>query len=147
MMPKPPALPCRDDILVENGDASPKSCLPFVEMCSPSAAGGLLSTGEAFTATRTTLNKSPLRFYSTEETDSKTNWSTRILYVSYDSNFLSAAYSFRMVIETKSGENRMFDPGGSQGRLRACPCLGSWRVCFVVKLFVLEQLGEAAALF
>ena len=42
----------------------------------------------------------------------------------------------------------MFDPGGSQGRLRACPFLGSWRVCFVrVKLFVLEQLGEVAALF
>ena len=41
----------------------------------------------------------------------------------------------------------MFDPGGFQGRLRACPFLGTWRVCFVVKLFVLEQLGEAAALF
>ena len=60
---------------------------------------------------------------------------------------LPDAYSFRMVIETKSGENKMFDPGGSQGRLRACPFLGSWRVCFVVRLFVLEQLGEAVALF
>ena len=42
----------------------------------------------------------------------------------------------------------MFDPRGSQGRLRACPFLESRRVCFVmVKLFVLEQLGEAVALF
>ena len=147
MMAEPSALPCRDDILVENGDASPKSCLLLLEMRSSSAAGGLLPTGEAFSATRTTLNKPPLRFYSTEETDSKTNWRTRILYVLYDSNFLPAAYSFRMVIETKSGKNRMFDPGGSQGRLRACPFLGSWRVCIVVKSFVLEQLGEAAALF
>ena len=128
IMAEPPALPCRDDILVENGDASPKSCLPFLEMRSPSAAGGLLPTCEAFTAIRTTFNKPPLRFYSTEETGSKTNWRTPILYVSYDSNFLPAAYPFRMVIETKSGENRMFDPGGSQGRFRACPFLGSWRV-------------------
>ena len=68
--------------------------------------------------------------------------------MSYDSNFLPAAYSFRMVIETKSGENRMFDPGGSQGRFRACPFLESRRVCFVMlKSFVLEQLGEAVALF
>ena len=128
MMAEPPALLCRDDVLVENGDASPKSCLPFLEMYSPSAAGGLLPTGEAFTATRTTFKKPPLRFCSTEEMDSKTKWRTQILYVSYDSNFLPAACSFRMVIETKSRENRMFDPGGSQGRLRACPFLGSWRV-------------------
>ena len=121
IMAEPPALPCRDDSLVENSDASPKSCLPFLEIRSPSAAGGLLPTSEAFTATRTTLNKPPLRFYSTEETDSKTNWRTQILFVSYDSNFNPAACSFRMSIETKSGENRMFDPGGSQGRLRACP--------------------------
>ena len=25
-------------------------------------------------------------------------------------------------------ENRTFDPGGSQGHLRACPILGPWRV-------------------
>ena len=132
MMAEPPALPCRDDVLVENGDTSPKSCLPFLEMRSPSAAGGLLPTGEAFTTTRTTFNKPPLRFYSTEETNSKTKWRTRNGEVfSYDSNFLPAAYSFRrMVIETKSGENRVFDPGDSQGRLRACPFLGSWRVLF-----------------
>ena len=128
MMAEPPALPCRDGILVENGDVLPKSCLTFLEMRSPSAAGGLLPTGEAFSATRTILNKPPLRFYSTEETDSKTNWRTRTRYVLYDSNFLPAAYSFQTVIGTKSGENRMFDPGGSQGRLRACPFLGSWRV-------------------
>ena len=31
------------------------------------------------------------------------------------------------VVETKSMQNRMFDPGGSQGHPRACPFLGSWR--------------------
>ena len=128
MMAESPALPRKDDVLVENGDASPKPCLQFLGMRSPSAAGGLLPAGEAFTAARTTFNKTPLCFFSTEEMYSKTNWRTRILYVSYDSNFLPAACSFRMVIDTISGENRMFDPGGSQGRLRACPFLESWRV-------------------
>ena len=31
---EPPALPCRDDVLVENGAAAPKSCLPPLEMCT-----------------------------------------------------------------------------------------------------------------
>ena len=91
------------------------------------AAGGLLPTDEASTATRITFNQPPLRFYSTDETDSKTNLRTRIVYVSYDSSFLLAAHSCRRVIETKSGGNRIFDPGGFQGRLRDCPFLGSWR--------------------
>ena len=29
---EPPALPCRDGVLVENGAATPKSCLPPLEM-------------------------------------------------------------------------------------------------------------------
>ena len=62
-----PALRCRDDVVVESGDAAPKSCLPSLEMRSPTAAGGLLPTGEASTATRTTSNEPLLRFYATEE--------------------------------------------------------------------------------
>ena len=42
---EPPDLPCREDILVEGGDAAPKSCLPSLEMRSPTAAGGLDPTG------------------------------------------------------------------------------------------------------
>ena len=71
MMAEPPALPCRDDVLVENGDESPKSCFQSLEMRSPSAAGGLVPTGKTSTATETTFNQSPLRFYMTEETYSK----------------------------------------------------------------------------
>ena len=54
VMTKPPALPCRDDVVVDNGAAAPKSCLPSLEMRSPTAAGGLLPTGEASVATMTT---------------------------------------------------------------------------------------------
>ena len=31
------------------------------------------------------------------------------------------------MVETKSRQNRTFDPGGSRGHLRACPFLGPWR--------------------
>ena len=71
MMTEPPDLPCREDVLVEDGAAAPKTCLPSLEMRSATAAGGLIPTGEA-----------------------------------------------RRTIETKSIQNRTFDPGGSQGRLR-----------------------------
>ena len=52
MKAEPPALPCRDDVLVENGAAASKSCLSPFEMCSPIATGGLLPTSEASTQRR-----------------------------------------------------------------------------------------------
>ena len=61
MMAEPPDLPCRDDVLVENGAVSPKSCLPSLEMRSPTAAGGLVPTGEVSTALKTTVTSSALR--------------------------------------------------------------------------------------
>ena len=111
--------PCLgENALVDNGAAAPKSCLPSLEMHSPTAAGGLLPTGEASITTRTTFNQPPLLLYSTEETNS-----TLTPYVSYDNSFfqmnnLPAAPSCRRVIETKSEENRMFDPGGSRSSPR-----------------------------
>ena len=35
---EPPALPCRDDVVVESGAAASESCLPFLEMRSSYAA-------------------------------------------------------------------------------------------------------------
>ena len=69
---KPPALPCRDNVLVESGAAAPKSSLPSLGMRSPTAAGGLLPAGEASIVTKAAFNQPPLRPYSTEETNSKT---------------------------------------------------------------------------
>ena len=118
----PPALPCsRENVLVDNGAAAPNLRLPPFKMRSPTATGGLLPTGEASIATRTTFNLLPLRLYLTEETSSQKP-STQS--VSYDGSFfwknnLSAAPSCRRVIETKSGQSRMFNPGGS----RSFPCL------------------------
>ena len=138
---EPPALPCRDDVVVESGDAAHKSSLPSLEMRSSTAAGGLVLTGEASTPTdtsstaaKTNFNQPPLRFYTTEETDSEANLKepnlrTSTPYASYDSSVfqeidLSAAPYCRRVVETKSRQNRAFGPGGSQGHLLACPFLG-----------------------
>ena len=43
---EPPALPCRDGVIVENGAAAPKSCLSPLEVRTTTAADGLFSTGE-----------------------------------------------------------------------------------------------------
>ena len=84
----PSALPCRDDVLVDNGAAAPKSCLQLLETRSPTAAGGFLPTGEASIATRSTYNQPPLRLHSAKETNSKTtDLRTPILSVSYDRSF------------------------------------------------------------
>ena len=67
----PSVLPCSEEnALVDNRAAAPNSCLPSLELSSPIAAGGLLPTGEASTATKTTFNKSLLQLYATEETNS-----------------------------------------------------------------------------
>ena len=125
---EPPALPYRDDVVVESGDAAPKSCLPSLEMRSSTAAGGLVPTDETSTA-ETTVNKRLLQFYSTGEEDSKKeNVWTSTPSTWYDSSFwklLVASYC-RGVNETKSIKNRTFDPGGWQGHPHACPFLGSW---------------------
>ena len=47
---EPPTLPCRDDVLVENGAAALKSCLSPLEMRTPTAAGGLFPTDKTSTA-------------------------------------------------------------------------------------------------
>ena len=123
IMAKPPALLCRHDVVVESGDAAPKSCLPFLEMRTTTAAEGLVPTGKTSTATESTFNESLLRFYSTEEANCK---KTSTPHASYDSSVfeksnLPAALYCRRVVETKSRQNRTFDPGGSQGYLCDCP--------------------------
>ena len=101
-MAEPPDLPCREEVLVENGNASPKPRRPFLKTRSPSAAGGLLPTRETPTATETTFNKSPLRLYATKEANSKNKklW-TSIPSASYDISFwkLLAAPSCWRIIE------------------------------------------------
>ena len=127
---EPPALPCRDDVVVECGAAAPESCFPSLEMRPSTAAGGLVPTGEASKATETNYNQPPLRLCATEEKDhleancksSASNDSSSV----FQERNLSATPYCRRVVDTKFSQSRTFDPGGSQGRLRACPFLGPW---------------------
>ena len=66
---EPSALSCRDDVVVENGAATPQSCLSPLEMRTTTAAGGLLPTDETSTALSTTFDHSTLWFCQTEETE------------------------------------------------------------------------------
>ena len=123
MEAEPPDLPCKEDVLVAEGATSPESCLPSLEMRSPTAAGGLVPTGEA-------SNEPLLRFYAAEETNpkEKNSW-TSLPSTSYDSSVFQernlSATPYR-VVETKSRQNNAFDPGGSRGHLRVGPFWGLW---------------------
>ena len=53
MKAEPPAIPGRDDVLVDKGAEAPDSCHPPVKTCTLTAADGLLSVGTTSTAMRT----------------------------------------------------------------------------------------------
>ena len=137
---EPPALPRRDDVVVENGAwvensaAVSKSCLTPLEMCTTTAAGGLLPTGKTITATWTTLDQLTLWLYLTEETKLKISTPSASYDSSFWRNYLLAAPSCRRVIAKKSGQNRMLDPGGSEDRRCVCPFLGAWRALLCEKV-------------
>ena len=75
-----PVLPCRDDVLVENGAAAPKSRLSPLEMCSSTATDGLLPAGIASTATSTIFDQPTLWFCLTEETNSRKSTQYALYY-------------------------------------------------------------------
>ena len=151
MKAEPPAPPRRDDVLVENGAASTKSCLPSLEIRITTVAGGLLPTDETSTPTKITFNEPPLRFYSIEETNLKeTNVWTSVPSAWYDSsgeinsllpppagglsrhNRCKMGRPIQAVRKIVSALARLWDRGAR---------------CFVVRLYVLERLGEAASFF
>ena len=143
MKAEPPALPCRDDVVVESGDAAPKSCLLSLVMRT-TATGGLVPTDKTSTATEITFIQPPLRLYSAEKTNFKKSPTP---YASYDSSVfqksnLPAAPYCRRVVETNSRQNRTFDPGSSQGHLAPARFWDQGARWFVVRLYVLEQLGD-----
>ena len=154
MKAEPPALPCRDDSVVECGAASFKSCLPSMEMRPSTAAGGLVPTGDASKASETTLNEPPLRFCLTEETDlkAKNSW-TSVPSASYDSssvfkgrNLFATPYC-RRVVDTKSRQNRTFDPGGSRGHLAPAHVWDRGALWFVERFDGLGQLKQSCSVF
>ena len=60
MKAEPPALPLRDDALVDKSAAARKPCLSPVEMRTLTAAGDLLTARTASTAARVIFHQPPL---------------------------------------------------------------------------------------
>ena len=153
LMADPPNLPGREDVLVENGAASPKSCFPSFKMRTTTAAGGLLPTGKTSTPKNTTFNEPFLRFYLTAEAKSK------------ETNYGLQLHSPGMTTAVPGEINRLLPPlaGGSlrqnSGRiehsiqevLKVVSALARvWERgarCFVVWIYVLERLNETAKIF
>ena len=73
MKAEPPALPLRDDVLVNIGAAAPKPCLSSVKMRTLTTADGLVPTGKTSTATMTIFHQPPLWFCLTKEIKSRTS--------------------------------------------------------------------------
>ena len=113
----PPALPCsRDDALVDNGAAAPKSCISPLEMRISIASDGLLPVSTASTETTATFDQPCLWFCPTKEINLRT------------SNQYATDYSsfWKMkVLQTKSMKTLVFDPGGSTDHLHTCPFCGN----------------------
>ena len=65
---KPPALPRRNDVLVDKSTAAPKPCISPVQMRTITAAGGLLPAGTASTAMRTIFPRPHFSWSLSEET-------------------------------------------------------------------------------
>ena len=141
---EPPALPCRDDVLVENCAAVPKSCLSPLEMRTPTAGGDLLPTEKTFTATRITFHQLPLWFCLNEEINSRTS----VKYASYYSScfWRIINQSGRGSLKQNRGKIWCSMPVGRQ--VVSTPARFGERGarCFVGK-FILRALDEAAAFF
>ena len=143
MKAEPPALPCRDDVVVESGNAASESCLPSMEMRPSTAAGGLVPTGEASKATEINYNQPPLRLCKKTSIPSASNDSSSV----FQERNLSGTTYCRRVVDTKSRQNRTFDPGGSQGHLRACPFCDRGARWFVERFYGLGKLETSCSVF
>ena len=149
----PPAPFCLgENVLVDNRAAAPKSCLPSLEMRSPTAAGGLHPTGEASTAAKTTYNKTPRRLYATEETNPK------------ETNLWTLVPSACTTAVSGEINCLLLPPAGGLWRQNRCKIERSIQVVlkvvsapvhfwdrgaryFMVRLCVLERQDETAAFF
>ena len=115
---EPPAFPCRDDALVNQGHEVAKPCLSPVEMIRMSTSAGSLLDGGATSITKTQGTNFPPQLlpWSFRETSEEKNiCTTRQTFTKYNRSW------HLKVIETKSRQNMFFDPGGLSGCLCGCP--------------------------
>ena len=102
-------------------------------MHTRTATAGLLPASKASKATRTIFQQSPLWFCLTKEIHLRTS-------NQYATNYSS--FWKMKVLQTKSMQTLVFDPGGSKGRVHACPFLGTRCTLFCRKTFVWALLVD-----
>ena len=106
---EPPALPCGDDALVNQGAEAPMPCLSPVEIRKSTTAGSVLHAGSASTYKAQGSNFTPqLLPWSLRETIEEKNigTTTRQIFAKYNRSW------HLRVIETKSRQCLGFDRGG-----------------------------------
>ena len=124
--------------------------MPVSNHCSvmigrtPTAAGGLLPAGTISTATRTTFDQPPIWFCPNEKKSSRTSTPFALYYSIFGWINNQQAPFWPRVIETNSGKNLVFDPGGSTDVFSPARFWERGARCFVGKFFV-SALDEAAA--
>jgi hypothetical protein len=110
----PPALPSRDDALVNQSHEVAKPCLSPVEIRKLTSADSLQRAGATSNTTTQGTNFPPqlLPRSFLETSEEKKISTTRQTFAKYNRSW------HPKVIETKSRQNMVFDPGGLSG----CPC-------------------------
>ena len=107
---------CIGDALVNKGTEGPKPHFPPVEVrMLSSVADGLMPAGTASTSTMTAIFSPPLFSWSLSKETKERTGRTKLNQL--------APLCWRKVIQTKSRQTLVFDPGGCSGRLRGCPFL------------------------
>ena len=113
---EPPTLPCRDNTLVNQSHKVAKPCLSPVEIRKSTSAGSLQRAGATSTTKTQGTNFPPqLLPWSFHEMDEEKNNCTRQIFAKYNRSW------HPKVIETKSRQNMVFDPGGLSGCPYGCP--------------------------
>ena len=114
---EPPALPSRDDALVNQGHEVAKPCLSTVEIRKSTSADSLQRTGATSTTKTQGTNFPPqlLPRSFRETSEEKKISTTRQTFAKYNRSW------HPKVIEKRSRQNMVFDPGGLSGCLCGCP--------------------------
>ena len=114
---EPPALPSRDDALVNQGHEVAKPCLSPVEIRKSISADSLQRAGATSTTKTQGTNFPPqlLPRSFRETSEEKKISTTRQTFAKYNCSW------HPKVIETKSRQNMVFDPGGLSDCLCGCP--------------------------
>ena len=125
---RPPALPSSsDDAFVDNGAVASKPCFSLAERRPGTAADGLLPADTASTATRTVFSWSLLSLTFDEEAKKRTSRT--------NNNQIAPPY-WKKIIQMKSSQTLVFDPGGCIGRICSCPILGGWHALRVGRAYL-----------